>query len=262
MIEDAAKSSAGFLERRLRAKTRQLRRVSKACVPLLMTGLAVHLQGCGVFTYEVSVPGAVPYGVQGRIADDVIDLTLLPDMHLGMQVRNHTSSTSLPHQHLGVLLWVKSKSSDETFSFDPGRVVLRFGNGEEVRVSSYGGPELLRANPRGVGPSCGWATQRLQVRMPQGPVPFRSHPHSGACFMLWFETSAIPDRDFTLVVDEVKRAGEKVAIPPIEFKQGSVQKFQTVFQTALVCHMISRSLGAWRRPRVVHRRYTARGSEQ
>ena len=102
----------------------------------------------------------------------------------------------------GILLWFKSKSGDETFSFDPGRVVLRFGGGEEVRLSSYGGPELLRVNP-----------------------------YSGTCFMLWFDTSAPPDRDFMLVLEQVKKAGERVAIPQIEFKKGSVRKYQQMIKT-------------------------------
>ena len=197
-------------------------------VLILITCLVIHLQGCAFTTYEVSVPVAIPRGMEGKIVDDGIDLTLLLDMHIWIQVRNHTSSTSLPRKNLGMLLWIKSKSENETFSFDPGPVVLKFGDGEEVRLSSYGGPELLRVNPRGVGPLCGWATQRLPVRAPQGPVPFHPHPYSGTCFMLYFDISAAPDRNFTLVLGEVKKAGERVAIPPIEFQKGSVQKFQTV----------------------------------
>jgi len=46
--------------------------------------------------------------------------------------------------------------------------------------------------------------------------------------MLWFDTSAAPDRNFTLVLEEVRKAGERVAIPPIEFKKGSVRKYQQV----------------------------------
>ena len=192
---------------------------------ILTICFAIQLQGCGFFAYEVSVPAAVPPGGQGRVVnDDAIELTLLPGMNVWIQVRNHTSSTSLPHKKLGILLWITSESGEESFSFDPGRVVLRFGGGEIVRLSSYGGPDLLRVNPRAVGSSCGWASQRLQVRTPQGPVQFRSR----ACFMLWFNTSAAPDRNFTLALEEVRKAGEHVAVPPIEFKKGTVRKYQQV----------------------------------
>jgi len=43
-----------------------------------------------------------------------------------------------------------------------------------------------------------------------------------------FDTSASPDRSFTLVIEELKKAGEYVSIPPVEFKRGSVRKYQQV----------------------------------
>ena len=193
-------------------------------VLILIACLAVPLQGCGVFAYDASVPSAIPPGVKGRIVDgDALDLTL-PGLHVWMQVRNHTSSTTLPHQNLGILLWIESKSEHETLSFDPGHVVLKFEDGEVVQLASYGGPDLLRVNPRAVGPSCGWASQRLQVKAPRGPIPFTWR----ACFLLLFDTSASPDRSFTLVIEELKKAGEYVLIPPVDFKKGSVRKYQQV----------------------------------
>jgi hypothetical protein len=177
-----------------------------------------------VFAYDVSVPSGIPPGVEGRIVQgDALDLTL-PSLHVWMQVRNHTSSTTVPHKNLGILLWIESGSAHETFSFDPGHVVLKFQDGEVVQLTSYGGPDLLRVNPRAAGPSCGWASQRLEVKAPRGPISFTWR----ACFLLLFDTSASPDRSFTLVIEELKKAGEYVSIPPVEFKRGSVRKYQQV----------------------------------
>src|SRR2546430_6984709 len=60
------------------------------------------------------------------------DLLTLPSLHVWMQVRNHTSSTTVPHKNLGILLWIESGSAHETLSFDPGHVVLK--RSEERRV--------------------------------------------------------------------------------------------------------------------------------
>src|SRR5712691_5019963 len=111
-----------------------------------------------------------------------------------------------------------------TLSFDPGHVVLKFEDGEMVQLASYRGPDLLRVNPRAVGPSCGWASQRLQVKAPRGPIPFTWR----ACFLLLFDTSASPERSFTLVIDELRKAGEYVPILSVDFKRGSVRKYQQV----------------------------------
>ena len=189
-----------------------------------MACLAVPLPGCGVFAYDVSVPSAIPPGVEGRIVQgDSLDLTL-QSLHVWMQARNHTSSTTPTPKNLGILLWIESESERETLSFDPGHVVLKFQDGEVVQLTSYGGPDLLHVNPRAVGPSCGLASQRLEVKAPRGPIPFSWR----ACFLLLFDTSASPDRSFTLVIEELKKAGEHVPIPPVEFKRGSVRKYQQV----------------------------------
>ena len=79
-------------------------------VLILIACLTVPLHGCGVFAYDVSVPSGIPPGVEGRIVQgDALDLTL-PSLHVWMQVRNHTSSTTVPHKNLGILLWIESGS--------------------------------------------------------------------------------------------------------------------------------------------------------
>ena len=84
-------------------------------VLILIACLAVPLQGCGVFAYDVSVPSAIPPGVEGRIVDgDALHLTL-PSLHVWMQVRNHTSSTTPTPKNLGILLWIESNRSTKRF---------------------------------------------------------------------------------------------------------------------------------------------------
>ena len=210
--------------------------------------IGMYLQGCmAIVQFGVSVPQGIPAGVKGDIRDDFVRL-VLPGLNLEVQVQNYQDSGAGlgpdPHPSLipgsqerwapyGPLrIWLAVEPAEEGFSFDPGRVLIKYGDGTSVKPSAFIGPATIWGSARDVSLGCGarrygfgvalsrMEPQREGVKAPQGPVPFSGK----RCFVLWFDTDASPARDFALLIDGIEKSGRPIPIPEVRYKSGSVWK--------------------------------------
>lgn len=132
---------------------------------------------------------------------------------------------------------------DNTFSFDPGRVSLKFDDGTNVQVKEFIGPfkpwRSPRAAVRGCGKrrySVGVATSRTvvgqkDIKMPHGsiPIPFEKKSFGWwnpdkehSCFLLRFDSKSSPDRSFVLSIEGIEKGGAQYSVPEIRFRKGSI----------------------------------------
>jgi hypothetical protein len=228
----------------------------------ITAGLAIQLMGCIVLAkYNVSeadkIPkvyreGCVPAGhiaavgnfqelclfieAQNRVATGFsaagIFLPIIPIWgHEGFDIlaENKENPNGLP-------IWLAFSPADTTFSFDPGRVILKYNDGTSVKTKNFMGPGHLTGRPVQMG--CKESRNDAELRIlrkedimiPQGPVsiPFskdrsvRFSLYHSACFILWFETDSSPNRDFVLSIEGIEKNGEKYSVPEITFKKGSI----------------------------------------
>jgi hypothetical protein len=221
--------------------------------------------GCGVLSkHYASVPDQNTPGASirgGRIlGGDIIDFSW-PDIDLAIQVQNHLYSgfsmltvvfvpviplwekESKPQEGAYLLVWVDIAPKDNTISFDPSRVTLRFDDGTNVQVKEFVGPFRPWSSPRAVVQGCGErrysfgvATSRTvvgqeDIKTPHGsiPIPFEKksfgwwNPDKGhSCFLLGFNTNGSPDRSFVLSIEGIEKDGAQYPVPEVRFRKGTI----------------------------------------
>jgi hypothetical protein len=229
---------------------------------LAVISLGIQLMGCGTYmkhyasVAEEEIPGA-------SIGPGNIIRFRWPDLDLGIQVQNHLYSglslfalvvvPVIPiwereeqwEEGRYLMLWVDiaPKDNNDTFSFDPGRVTLKFDDGTNVQVKEFVGPFKPWFSPRAVVRGCGnrrysfgVATSRTvvgqeDIKTPHGsiPIPFEKksfgwwNPDKGhSCFLLGFNANGSPDRSFVLSIEGIEKGGVQYPVPEIRFKKGSI----------------------------------------
>ena len=169
--------------------------------------LGIQLMGCGaLMKHYASVPDENTPGARlsgGVVGKDIIAFSWL-DLDLSIQVQNHLYSgfsmlslvvvPIIPlwekegevQEGSYLLVWVDIVPKDNTFSFDPGRAILKFDDGTNVQVKEFVGPFKPWFSPRAVVRGCGErryslgvATSRSvvveeDIKTPHGsiPIPF------------------------------------------------------------------------------------------
>ncbi len=229
--------------------------------------LGIQLMGCGVLVkHYASVPeDPLPNTSITSIGPDNIIHFGWPDLDLAIQVQNYLYAGFSMAQLVIVpiipiweregqweegrhlILWVDIEPKDKSnaFSFDPGRVTLRFDDGTNVQVKEFVGPFKPWFSPRAVVRGCGKrryslgvATSRSvvgqeDIQTPHGsiPIPFEEksfgwwHPEEGhSCFLLAFDTNGSPDRSFVLSIEGIEKGGRQYPVPETRFKKGSIWK--------------------------------------
>lgn len=128
-----------------------------------------------------------------------------------------------------ILLVLDPKGED--FALDPGSIVLQisgkpaippvgFKRGPGAFTSENGGILLSLGKPPGV--SCNVDSHSNTVPIPVSPIPVLER----TCFLLTFNIrSPLPEKEFTLFIDGVTKAGQSFPIPPIHFKKGWTLEF-------------------------------------
>lgn len=227
--------------------------------------LGIQLMGCGVLVkHYASVPDENTTGASFRggflVGNDIIAFSW-PDIDLSIQVQNHLYSgfsmlavvvvPIIPlwekqgevQEGSYLLLWVDLVPKDNTFSFDPGRVTLKFDDGTNVQVKEFIGPFKPWYSPRAVVQGCGKrryslgvATSRTvvgdeDIKAPHGSIPITFekksfgwwNPDKGhSCFLLGFDTNSSPNRTFVLSIEGIEKGGAQYPVPEIRFRKGSI----------------------------------------
>jgi len=222
-------------------------------IRLLTTGyLGIYLAGCAVSEqFTVSMPETVPVGVTGAVIKDVLQIELA-GLKLSVQVQNYRDTgrglgpdPDPPFNPVSqkrwtpdgpLRIWLGLVPSEEGFSFDPGRVLIKYSDGTSVRASAFIGPADIWASVRDVSMGCGarrysmgvalsrMEPQKEGIKVPQGPIPFSDK----RCFVLWFDTDAFPGRNFALLIEGIEKSGKPIPIHEIRYQRGSVLKYFVV----------------------------------
>jgi hypothetical protein len=229
--------------------------------------LGIQIMGCGALVkHYASVPDENTPGASfsgGYVGNDIITFSR-PDLDLAIQVQNHLDSgfsmfafivPVIPiwereeqwEEGRYLILWVDiaPKDNNNTFSFDPGRVTLKFDDGTNVQVKEFVGPFKPWISPRAVVRGCGRRrysfgveTSRTvvgqeDIKTPHGsiPIPFekksfwrRYSDRGHSCFLLGFNADGSPDRSFVLSIEGIEKSGAQYPVPEIRFKKGSIWK--------------------------------------
>lgn len=213
--------------------------------------VGIQLIGCSAtIRNHVSVPDDNIQGSNIR-GGDIIDFKW-PDIDLSIQVQNHLShfgfvqllfvpiipvwsSKEKAQEGPYLTIWVNIIPKDNTFSFDPGRIILKFDDGSNVQVKKFIGPLESWSSARTVQEGCGKrryslgvATSRTVVyeedlQTPQGPIPIPFETNlKGSCFLLGFSTNNSPERNFVLSIEGINKGSEQYTVPEIRFSKGAV----------------------------------------
>jgi hypothetical protein len=204
--------------------------------------LAVAVAGCVTVQATVSVP-RVPASSTGEVSDEVLRLTL-SGLTLSTHMYNYHPTEQKGQPPVG--LWLGLDAQDNTFTFDPGLVILTANTGEPARPITIIGPATPWKSLRSVGMGCGprryamgWAWHKMDItvgdikygnpakgvwKQSPGPVQLKG----STCFVLFFDTDPDPDRTFVLSVQGTRKAGEPFLIPDITFSKGSISKPVTI----------------------------------
>lgn len=248
---------------KLVGSTKKKNGVSLCIRYLALVYLVILLTGCGaLIKHHASVPDKnTP---DASLSSGIISFNW-PDLDLALQVQNHLyAGFSMLHLTIVpipiwekerqweegkyLVLWVDlaPKDHNQTFSFDPGRVTLKFDDGTKVQVKEFVGPAepwfSIRAVTQGCGKrrySFGVATSRSvvnqeDVKTPYGSIPIpleqksfeRGDPDNGhSCFLLGFDTNGSPDRSFVLAIEGIEKGGVQYPVNEIRFKKGSIWRY-------------------------------------
>ena len=243
---------------------------ASSCVRYLaVIYLGIQLMGCGaLIKHYASVPDENTPGASIRgdriLGGDIIDFSW-PDIDLAIQVQNHLyaglsmlivvivpviplwEKEGETQEGAYLLVWVDIAPKDNTFSFDPGRVTLRFDDGTNVQVKEFIGPFKPWRSPRAVVQGCGErqysfgvATSRTvvgqeDIKTPHGSILipfekksfwnsyiFRNSYKGHSCFLLGFDTKSSPDRTFVLSIEGIEKGGAQYPVPEVRFRKGSI----------------------------------------
>lgn len=195
---------------------------------LASAALVAVLEGCGFpVRYQVSMPAAIPEGYSGSISGDILTLDL-PGAAVLAQVQNHVFADQIqPPERLVIFVEFQPENKDELFSFDPTNAVVKFDQGEQMGPVKFIGPDRPWLNPRGAGRGCGGVRGgRISsaAKSPTGPVTFTGRK----CFILWYDTSPVPDRGFLFLLGGLKRDQKALPAPSIIYRQGTLRKWHPV----------------------------------
>lgn len=197
-------------------------------VVLIGITLVSSLEGCGVpVHYEVSLPAAIPSGFSGSISSDILTLDMT-GLAVLVQVQNHIFAHQVqPPERLVIFVEFRPEHQAEPVSFEPTNAMVASDHGEQMRPVTFVGPDRPWVNPRGAGRACGsirGGRTQSTMKFPAGPVTFTGRK----CFILWFDTSPSPDREFLFVLGGIRKAQEVLPAIPITYKKGSLQKWHPV----------------------------------
>jgi len=212
--------------------------------------MGIQLAGCSaVVRSKVSVPD---HNIQGASLTDADTINFnWPDMDLSIQAQNHQGSIGFVQLFLVPIIpvwstdkkeqdsfyftfWVNISPKDNTFTFDPGRVTLKFDDRTKVHVKKFIGPLEPYIGARSNWYGCGgrrysgtsqrgiYGIAEEELKTPDGPIsiPF-SENSRGRCFLLGFDTNSSPDRSFILSIEGIEKKGLQYLIPEITFSKGA-----------------------------------------
>jgi hypothetical protein len=208
---------------------------------MLASAVAVTLvHGCAfVEVREVSRPTLER--TAGAAAVDKDSYIILPGVMLAVAARNERTTATLVGPGMVVPLpvipvpvgtpaprgshfWIEVAidPEGEAFTFDPGEVGLRLGQGPAFRPLLMKGPAAVfdKSGRRSSDRLCGLdPTDEIRA-------PARVRVAELSCYALGFEI-ATPgaDEDFDLSVNGLANAGQAVVVPPIRFVKGSAALF-------------------------------------
>jgi hypothetical protein len=213
---------------------------------LLATCIAIYLasSGCAVpIKYDASVPDEVPVGFTGKISDQTISLEL-PELTLSAQVQAYNWDGQYLLRPLGV--WIEVDPRNGWVILDPRLVMLKSDQGDNLAAISFLGPSESWHSPRALAAGCGprrfhtgiaitniavsqesvmQANNAAGIFRPSlGPVTSEGQK----CFMFWFDTDPMPSHNFVLTIDGITVDSEKLVIPKLFFKKGSLSSLRGI----------------------------------
>lgn len=142
----------------------------------------------------------------------IVPLPVIPYPFAVLELFSSQSRTSSP-------MWFEVRLSPQKagFSFDPRLVTLKMDNGEILKPTTFEGPRLGQRYP-GRWP-CGenWLASAKSGKEAAAVVSLKDF----TCFMVGFDTSSSPEREFELSIEGVQQNGEPLPVPSIYLKSGS-----------------------------------------
>jgi hypothetical protein len=199
------------------------------------TGLSIAavilLGACTARTLELTVPSALPSGVQGRIETTVVSIDL-SEATLSFEVQEATP----------MYLWLMIEPKHGPLKLDPMSVRLT-AEGNRLVLMSYLGPAQPWKSARALYQGCGprsyeyyWSYSKVDVythemregnpevgihKVPTPPVTI----DKTRCLMFFFDAKPTAERRYTVGIEGLRSGDQPVGVPSIAFTAGVIRAY-------------------------------------